>query len=115
MSAASQSTPILPEIAAMEPDIELRKLGRLERILGPEFYRIFRGVITNPLSVVGTSLILFFVLVAILAPQIIPPANANNPYMIPRDGFGTTPLPRHSLASAGTTAAFLVETADRKR
>jgi peptide/nickel transport system permease protein len=77
----------------MEPDIELRKLSRMERLLGPEFYRILRGIITNPLSIIGTSLILFFVLVAIFAAQIIPPAHPTNPYLIPRDGFGTVPLP----------------------
>ncbi len=93
MSAANQSTPVPPENAGVEPDIQLRKLNRMERVLGPEFYRIFRGVITNPLSIIGTSLILFFVLVAIFAAQIVPPATPTNPYSIPRDGFGTTPLP----------------------
>ena len=93
MSAASQSTPVLPETAGMGPDIELRKLNRMERLLGPEFYRILRGILTNPLSIMGTSLILFFILVAIFAPQIIPPFGPSNPYTIPRDGFATAPLP----------------------
>lgn len=72
-------------------DLPDRKIGRLERLLGPEFYRIFRGVITNPLSIVGVSLILFFVVVALAAPVIAPPPNIRNPYQIPRDGFSSTP------------------------
>jgi peptide/nickel transport system permease protein len=71
--------------------LEHRKVSRLERFLGPEFYRIFRGVIRNPLSVIGLSLIALFLLVAILAPVIAPPTNARNPYQIPRDGFSSAP------------------------
>jgi peptide/nickel transport system permease protein len=73
--------------------MELRQLNWLERILGPEFYRIVRGIVTNPLSIVGTILILFFLLVAIFSPQIIAPSSPINAYMIPRDGFATVPLP----------------------
>jgi peptide/nickel transport system permease protein len=73
--------------------MELRQLNWLERILGPEFYRIVRGIVTNPLSIVGTILILFFLLVAIFSPQIIAPSSPINAYMIPRDGFATAPLP----------------------
>ena len=71
-------------------DLPERKIGRMEAFLGPEFYRILRGVAKNPLSVVGSSLILFFVLVALLAPVIAPTKKAD-PYMIPRDGFSATP------------------------
>lgn len=72
-------------------DLPQRKISWLERIIGPEFYRIYRGVITNPLSITGTVLILFWFAVAGLAPVLAPPINPVNPYMIPRDGFGTTP------------------------
>lgn len=92
MTVASQSSPVLPNTAGMEPDIELRKISRMEQLLGPEFYRIFRGVFTNPLSIIGTSLILFFVLVAIFSPQIIPPAVPTNAYTIPRDGLVQLPF-----------------------
>ncbi len=74
-------------------DLEARKIGKFERILGPEFYRILIGVITNPLSIVGVILITLFVVVALAAPVIAPPTNPNNPYIIPRDGYGSTPLP----------------------
>jgi peptide/nickel transport system permease protein len=69
-----------------------RKIGKLETIIGPEPYRIIRGIVTNPLSIVGTSLILLFVLVALLAPVLAPPQNTRDPYMTPRDGFLPTPL-----------------------
>ncbi len=88
MKSSSESMMPLTEEA-----IPLRKIGRLERFLGPEFYRIFRGVFTNPLSVVGISLILFFILVAICAPLIIPPVANADPFMIPRDGYAAAPLP----------------------
>ncbi|HEX9012918.1 MAG TPA: hypothetical protein VF813_05360, partial [Anaerolineaceae bacterium] len=74
-------------------DLPQRQVGRMERLLGPEFYRILRGIITNPLSVLGIGLIVFFVLVAILAPVLAPPETNLNPYMILRDGFGGTPMP----------------------
>ncbi|MEW5869023.1 MAG: ABC transporter permease [Chloroflexota bacterium] len=59
--------------------------------MGPEFYRILKGIVTNPLSIVGTSLITFFIVVAIFAPLIAPPTNARDPYVVPRDGFSPTP------------------------
>jgi peptide/nickel transport system permease protein len=88
MKNASESLTPLTEEA-----IPLRDIGRLERFLGPEFYRIFRGVFTNPLSVIGVGLITFFILVAILAPVIIPPVDPVNPFMIPRDGYSAAPKP----------------------
>lgn len=72
---------------------EMRKIGAVERFLGPENYRIFKGIITNPMSVIGVTLITFFILVAIFAPAIAPPTNLREPYMTPRDGFGPTPKP----------------------
>ncbi|HEX9018905.1 MAG TPA: ABC transporter permease [Anaerolineaceae bacterium] len=74
-------------------DLPARKVGWLERTIGPEFYRILKGVVTNPLSVIGVSLISLFVIIALAAPVIAPPVNARNPYMIPRDGFGSIPMP----------------------
>ncbi len=73
-------------------DLEARKIGRFERLLGPEFYRILVGVVTNPLSIVGVVLITLFVVVALAAPLIAPPVNPNNPYIIPRDGYGSIPM-----------------------
>ena len=73
-------------------DLPERKIGWVERVLGPENYRILKGILTNPLSVIGISLIVFFVIVALTAPLIAPKSNVREPFMTPRDGFG--PVPR---------------------
>ncbi len=69
-----------------------RKIGRVERILGPENYRIVKGLLKTPASILGFILIGIFVLIAIFAPLIAPPVG-NDPYKIPRDGFGGEPKP----------------------
>lgn len=75
-------------------DLPERKVSRLESFLGPELYRLVTGIFTNPLSIAGLVLIVFFVLVALLAPVIAPPMpNARDPYTIPRDGYSPLPKP----------------------
>jgi peptide/nickel transport system permease protein len=69
-----------------------RKIGRLEKFLGPENYRIVRGLLKTPASIIGFVLIGFFILVAIFAPVIAPPVS-KDPYKIPRDGFSSEPKP----------------------
>jgi len=69
-----------------------RKIGRLERFLGPENYRIVKGLLKTPASIIGFILIGLFVLIAIFAPVIIPPVSSD-PYRIPRDGFSGEPKP----------------------
>lgn len=60
-----------------------RKVKRLEHLLGLELYRIIHGVFTNPLSIIGFTLIIFFILIAVFAPVIIAPNdNAPDPYKI---------------------------------
>jgi peptide/nickel transport system permease protein len=76
--------------------ISMRKIGRLERFLGPENYRVVVGLFKTPASIVGFALILFFVIVALAAPAIAPPTNPNDPYKIPRDGFKSEPQPMGS-------------------
>ncbi len=76
--------------------IPMRKIGRLERFLGPENHRVLVGLFKTPASIVGFSLILFFVVVALAAPWIAPPINPNDPYRIPRDGFRSVPQPMGS-------------------
>ncbi|MBE3037951.1 MAG: ABC transporter permease [Chloroflexi bacterium] len=83
-------------IAKLAGELPERKIGRLERVIGPEFYRIYKGILRNSLSVTGLILIAFCFLVAIFAPLIAPPLpNARgNIFMInsiPRDGFSGTP------------------------
>jgi peptide/nickel transport system permease protein len=72
--------------------VPVRVIGRVERFLGPENYRVLLGMIKTPASIAGFSLIFLFVLVAVFAPAIIPPVTSN-PYAIPRDGFTANPKP----------------------
>jgi peptide/nickel transport system permease protein len=63
-------------------------------------YRIFR----NPSAVIGIALLSVFVLVAVFAPQIAPPPNAHNPYMMPHKGYSATPKPPGPTHFFGTTS-----------
>lgn len=74
----------------------VRKIGRLERFLGPENYRIVTGLLKTPASILGFILIGLFILIAIFAPVIIPPVTPNDPYKIPRDGYSSEPRPMMS-------------------
>ena len=63
-----------------------------------------RRVIKNPLGAVGITLVLFWVIVALLAPIISPPdALARDPYMIKRIGFNTIPQNPSPVSPLGTT------------
>jgi peptide/nickel transport system permease protein len=73
-----------------------RKISWLERVLGPDNYRLVRGLVRTPASVLGMSLILIFLLFALAAPLIAPPMPDSDPYMIPRDGFSPNPAPMGS-------------------
>jgi len=80
------------KVTGMIGEFTERKISRMEKFLGPEMYRILRGVFTNPLSIIGFALILFFVLVAVFAPTLAPPReNTRDPYKILRDGFSPVP------------------------
>ena len=63
-------------------------------------YRIFR----NPSAIIGFSLLIFFLSVAVFAPQIAPPKYAHNPYLMPHKGFSPTPKPPSDKNIFGTTA-----------
>lgn len=76
----------------LKETIAERKIGRVERVLGPENYRILTGLLKTPASIAGFALIGIFILVAVFAPVIIPPVG-NDPYKIPRDGFSGEPKP----------------------
>jgi peptide/nickel transport system permease protein len=53
-----------------------------------------RRMSKNPLSVIGFSLIVFFVALALLAPVLAPPKQTSrNAYLIPQEGFATDPRP----------------------
>lgn len=80
----------------LQDAIPMRKIGWLERFLGPDNYRILLGLTKTPASIVGFILVTLFVSVAIFAPAIAPPENPNDPYKIPRDGFKADPQPMGS-------------------
>jgi len=63
-------------------------------------YRIFR----NPAAIIGFSLLIFFIVVAIGAPYIAPPKYPHNPYRMPHKGFSHTPKPPSAEAIFGTTS-----------
>ena len=55
---------------------------------------LVKQMLSNRLSVTGFIILGFFVFVALAAPLLAPPlANSRDPMKIPRDGFGTVPLP----------------------
>lgn len=75
-------------------DDYLGEQSRLEQLLGPEWYRLLKGVVTNPLSVAGILIIFGFMLMATFAPLLAPPINENwDTTLIPRDGFSSEPKP----------------------
>ena len=70
----------------LEETRSTKKVGWLERTVGTDLYRILKGMVKTPTSVIGMILIFIFILIAIFAPVIAPPVG-NDPYKMPRDGF----------------------------
>ncbi len=81
------------ELPSLQGATPLRKIGSVERVLGPENYRILSGLLKTPASILGFILIGTFVLVALAAPLIIPAVKPSDPYQMPRDGYKSEPLP----------------------
>jgi peptide/nickel transport system permease protein len=77
-------------------NVATRKIGRVERFLGPENYRIIVGLLKTPASIAGFVLIGFFIVIALAAPMIAPPVTPKDPFKIPRDGFRSDPRPMGS-------------------
>jgi peptide/nickel transport system permease protein len=72
----------------------LREQSRLEQLIGPEWYNLLRGLVTNPLTVAGLILVFMFVIMGVFAPTLAPAPNERwDPYQIPRDGFKAEPQP----------------------
>ncbi len=81
------------ELKKMEADT-LREQNRLERLVGPEWYRLLKGLVTNPLSVAGLVIVLGFIFMAAFAPALAPPPDPSwNTNLIPRDGYKPEPKP----------------------
>jgi len=65
---------------------------------------VFKKLLRNPTSLVGIILLTAFVIIGIAAPWLAPiPERSRDPYMIPRDGFSTTPNPPSEEHPFGTT------------
>lgn len=89
---ATETITIAPGPVKLETG--MKPPDRLQRLMGPEWARLIRGLYTNPLSVAGLILVGSFIFIALAAPLIAPPVNQRtNPYLIPRDGFGPEPKP----------------------
>lgn len=89
-TTSSSETTVLHDV------VTFKKISWLERFLGPENYRIVKGLLKTPASRLGFILIAFFILIAIFAPAIAPSPTPNDPYKIPRDGFSSQPKPMGS-------------------
>lgn len=62
--------------------------------------RIFK----NPAAIIGFSLMVVFVFIAVAAPYLAPPQDVNRPYMMPHHGFSPTPKPPNTDNIFGTTS-----------
>jgi len=64
---------------------------------------VLKKLFKNPLSLVGTLLLIAFILVAVLAPVLAPPPRPAEPYRIPRSGFKVEPKAPSEEHPFGTT------------
>lgn len=62
-----------------------------------------KALFKNPTSITGMILISIFALVAIFAPLLATPADASNPFRIPRDGYQAEPSAPSAAHPWGTT------------
>jgi peptide/nickel transport system permease protein len=62
--------------------------------------RIFK----NPAAIIGFSLMIVFVFIALAAPYLAPPKDPHRPYMMPHRGFSPTPKPPSENNIFGTTS-----------
>ena len=96
------SSPNRMETRASERKTELQSGFRsiTSRLRMP---RVVRGLVTNPLSLMGLLVLLVFAVVAVSAPYLVPPKHPETPYQMPRDGFKAVPEPPSREHLFGTT------------
>jgi peptide/nickel transport system permease protein len=86
----------------VSPAIPLSRAPAPLRVAESAWHRTLRRFRKNPLSVFGGVIILFFVVLAALAPFIAHPTE-RNPYMIPHSGYAPDPHPPGPGHPFGTT------------
>jgi len=65
---------------------------------------VLKKLLKNPTSLAGIIMLAFFLIIAIGAPWFAPiPERSRDPYLVPRDGFSTTPNPPSDEHPFGTT------------
>jgi peptide/nickel transport system permease protein len=64
---------------------------------------ILRQLVTRPTSLIGVLILVAFAAVAVLAPVIAPPPDADEPYSIPHKGYRPEPQPPNEEHPFGTT------------
>lgn len=67
-----------------------------------EFRFALKRLFRNPLTIIGSTIILFFVVIAIAAPWIAPPPDPTRPYNMPHVGRKMEPSPPSVKAPLGT-------------
>jgi len=89
----------------MSPEL-LQKKEKIRKRLEPRIKELkfsLSRIKKSPLSMVGLCIILFFAIIALLAPVIAPPKYPYDPYRIPRYGYSATPKPPSWEHPFGTT------------
>ena len=64
---------------------------------------ILKQLFTRPTSVMGLVLLAFFVVIAIAAPVLAPPADPTDPFMIPHQGYSSEPKVPSAAHPFGTS------------
>lgn len=65
---------------------------------------VLKKLLKNPISLAGIIMLTIFVIIAVAAPWFAPvPERSRDPYLVPRDGFSTTPNPPSEEHPFGTT------------
>lgn len=86
-----------------KPETRFEKFKKSMKPRIEELKFTLRKIRDNPLSLIGLSILFVYILIAIFAPILAPPENPEDPYIIPRDGYGQTPKPPSEEHIFGTT------------
>jgi peptide/nickel transport system permease protein len=85
--------------------METAPAARAEKAPNPrlkEFRFALKRLFRNPLTIIGSTIILFFAVVALAAPLIAPPPDASRPFNMPHVGRKMEPSPPSVKAPLGT-------------